>query len=47
MTSIKNLLSNSEQLNRYQLTQLFITGGFSEINEKVREGQWYRGKFIK
>ena len=36
MTSLKNLLSSSTHLTKYQLTQIFISGGFSEINEKVR-----------
>ena len=36
MTSLKNLLSSSARLTKYQLTQIFISGGFSEINEKVR-----------
>ena len=36
MTSLKSLLSSSDGLTKYQLTQIFISGGFSEINEKVR-----------
>ena len=36
MTSLKNLLSSSAHLTKFQLTQIFISGGFSEINEKVR-----------
>ena len=38
MTSLKNLLSSSDRLTKYQLTQIFISGGFSEINEKVTIG---------
>ena len=36
MASLKNLLSSSDHLTKCQLTQVFISGGFSEINEKVR-----------
>ena len=38
MTSLKNLLSSSDHLTKCQLTQVFISGGFSEINEKVTIG---------